>query len=129
MNDYIDVDTVGSFNPYQSTQAKGALLRFANHDATLYGANLSWKAPVARTPALGELNFTGYASITRGKRNDDGALYRMMPPNVLLALEQRDGPWNSQVDVRAVARKDRIDSRRLEPVTGGYALLNARTAY
>ena len=129
VNDYIDVDTVGAFNPYQSQQAKGALLRFANHDATLYGANLSWKAPVARKSAIGELNFTGYASLTRGKRNDDGALYRMMPPNVLLALEQRDGAWNSQFEVKAVARKDRIDSRRLESVTSGFALLNVRTAY
>ncbi|MCC6070768.1 TonB-dependent receptor [Massilia sp. GCM10020059] len=129
VSDYIDVDTVGSFNPYKSAQAKGALLRFANHDATLYGANLSWKAPIARTALLGELNLTGNASLTRGKRNDEGVLYRMMPPNMLLALEQRDGPWNSQLEVKAVAAKDRVDQRRLEPRTAGYALLNARTAY
>lgn len=129
VSDYIDVDTVGSFHPYKSMQANGALLRFANHDATLYGANLSWKAPIARTALVGELNFTGNASMTRGKRNDDGVLYRMMPPNMLLALEQRNGAWNSQFEVKAVAPKDRIDERRLEPRTAGYALLNARTAY
>ncbi|HEY1044556.1 MAG TPA: TonB-dependent receptor, partial [Telluria sp.] len=129
VSNYIDVDTLGSFKPYRVPTAKGALLRFANHDATLYGVNLSWKMPLARTSALGQLNFTGNAAITRGRRNDDGDLYRMMPPNVLFAIEQRDGPWNSQLELKAVARKERVDERRLEQVTAGFALLNARTAY
>ena len=129
VSDYIDVDTVGAFNPYGSTKAAGALLRFANHDATLYGTNLSWKMPLTRSTQLGQLNLLGNASLTRGKRNDSGVLYRMMPPNALLALEQRAGAWNSTLEVKAVARKDRVDQRRLEPRTAGYAVLNARTAY
>lgn len=129
VNDYIDVESIGTFNPYQSAQAKGALLRFANIDATLYGANLSWKAPLGRTKALGELNLTGNASLTRGKRSDSGVLYRMMPPNMLLALEQRSGAFTSQLEVKAVASKERVDQRRLEPRTAGYGVLNARTAY
>lgn len=129
VHDYIDVDVLGSFNPYMAMKAKGALLQFANHDARLYGANLSWKAPLAKRTAVGDLNFIGNTSLTLGKRADGGYLYRMMPPNMTLAIEQRSAQWNSQVELKVVARKDRVDTQRLEPVTAGYALLNARAAY
>lgn len=129
VHDYIDVDVLGSFKPYMAMNANGALLRFANHDAKLYGANMSWKAPLAKRTAVGDLNFIGNTSLTLGKRADGGDLYRMMPPNMLLAIEQRSAQWNSQVEIKAVARKNRVDARRLEPVTAGYALLNVRAAY
>jgi iron complex outermembrane receptor protein len=127
--DYIDVDVLGSFNPYMAMKAKGALLQFANHDARLYGANLSWKAPLAKRTAVGDLSFIGNTSLTLGKRADGGYLYRMMPPNMTLAIEQRSAQWNIQVELKVVACKDRVDTRRLEPATAGYALLNARAAY
>ncbi|HEY0060658.1 MAG TPA: TonB-dependent receptor [Telluria sp.] len=124
--DYIDVDVVGTFKPYMAAAAQGALLQFANHDVTLYGANLSWRMPLQTG---GNLSFTGNAAITRGSRTDGGALYRMMPPTTLLALEQRRGNWNAQVELKLVAKKNRVDMRRLESRTAGYGLLNARAAY
>ncbi|NHZ33425.1 TonB-dependent receptor [Massilia rubra] len=124
VSDYIDVDTLGQFNPYRSKIAQGALLRFANHDARLYGANLSWRMPL---PA--SLAFTGNAAYTRGKRADGGDLYHIMPPNALLALDYSHGPWSGQVETKLVAHKDHADARRLEPRTAGYALLNARAGY
>ncbi|MBV7538665.1 TonB-dependent receptor [Duganella sp. sic0402] len=124
VHDYIDVDVLGSFNPYMKMSAKGALLRFANHDARLYGANLSWGVPVAE-----QLKFLGNAAYTRGKRSDGGDLYRIMPLNALLTLEHSSGAWTNQLEARLVARKDKTDLRRLEPETGGYGLLNARTNY
>lgn len=123
VQDYIDVDVLGQFKPYNKT-AHGALLRFANHDARLYGANLSWSVPVAAT-----LKFTGTAAYTRGKRTDGGDLYHMMPANTLLTLEHSSGAWTNQLETRLVARKRKVDEQRLEPVTAGYALLNARTSY
>lgn len=129
VRDYIDVDVLGPFNPYMVMTARAALLRFANHDARLYGANLSWSVPLAGAGAYGDVRFTGNAAFTRGKRNDGGNLYHMMPPNALLALEHADGRWTSRLEARLVARKDRVDARRLEPVTAGYALLNARTGF
>lgn len=129
VNDYIDVDTVGSFNPYQVKTTRGTLLRFANHDATLYGANLSWKTTLGHSPAWGDFSFSGNSALTRGKRNDGGALYRIMPPSTLLVLEQRSGQWTGQLELKAVARKERVDVRRNEPVTAGYALLNAKGAW
>lgn len=129
VKDYIDVDVLGAFNPYMDKSARGALLRFANHDARLYGANLSWSVPLAADEGYGSLRFTGNAAYTRGKRSDGGDLYHMMPANALLTLEHVSGRWTSQFEARLVARKNRIDQRRLEPETGGYALLNMRTAF
>ncbi|MCE3603879.1 TonB-dependent receptor [Massilia sp. P8910] len=129
VRDYIDVDTLGQFNPYMVMGARGALLRFANHDARLHGANLSWRMPLPVSRAAGTLAFTGNAAYTRGKRADGGDLYHIMPLNAWLALEHSSGAWSSQVETKVVARKDHADLRRLEPHTAGYALLNARTGY
>jgi iron complex outermembrane receptor protein len=124
VQDYIDVDVLDSFNPYMMMSADGALLRFANHDAKLYGANLSWSVPVAAN-----VKFSGNTAYTRGKRIDGGDLYHIMPLNALLALEHTSGAWSSQIEARLVARKQHPDLRRLEPQTGGYGLLNLRTNY
>jgi iron complex outermembrane receptor protein len=129
VQDYIDVDVVGQFNPYRRMTAKGALLQFANHDAKLYGANLSWELPVPQTSLPGTLHFSGNAAYTRGKRNDGGDLYHIMPFNALLALEQQSGAWSNRLEAKLVTHKDRLDQRRLEPATAGYALLNVRTSY
>nr|WP_315251076.1 TonB-dependent receptor [uncultured Duganella sp.] len=125
VRDYIDVDLLGRFNPYMNMNANGSLLRFANHDARLYGANLSWSVPLAA-----QLKFTGNAAYTRGKRSDGGGdLYHIMPLNALLTLEHTSGPWTNQFEARLVANKDHADQRRLEPQTAGYGLLNIRTNY
>ncbi|AVR95140.1 TonB-dependent receptor [Pseudoduganella armeniaca] len=127
--DYIDVDVLGTFNPYMKMSTRGTLLRFANHDAKLYGTNLSWRLPLLAQGAYGSIALTGNAAWSRGTRRDGGDLYRIMPLNALLALEHELGRWSSQLDVRAVARKDHVDLRRLEPVTAGYALVGLRTAF
>lgn len=129
VQDYIDADVVGQFHPYMLMNAQGALLQFANHDAKLYGANLSWELPLAQQVLPGALRFSGNAAYTRGKRNDGGDLYHIMPFNALLALEQESGAWLNRIEAKLVARKDQIDQRRLEPVTAGYALLNVQTRY
>jgi len=129
VQDYIDVDVLGQFNPYMLMGAKGALLQFANHDARLYGANLSWEMPLAQHSALGALRFSGNAAYTRGKRMDGGDLYHIMPFNALLVLEQSSGAWSNRIEAKVVARKDEVDQRRLELVTAGYALLNVRSTY
>ncbi|MYM81636.1 TonB-dependent receptor [Duganella sp. FT50W] len=124
VQDYIDVDVLGQFTPY-GKQSTATLLRFANHDARLYGANLSWSVPLAAS-----LKFNGNAAYTRGKRSDGGGdLYHVMPRNALLTLEHASGAWTNQLEAKLVARKDHADARRLEPQTGGYGLLNVRGNY
>ncbi|MBP0597601.1 TonB-dependent receptor [Herbaspirillum sp. LeCh32-8] len=129
VQNYIDADVIGSFNPYGIASASGALLRFANHDARLYGINLSWKMPLARNTALGELAFTGKAGVTRGARVGGGQLYHMMPFNLLAALEQRSGAWSNRAEINYVARKTLVDAQRLEPVTASYTVVNLKSTY
>ena len=129
VQNYIDADVIGSFNVYGVAAAKGNLLRFANHDAQLYGLNLSWKLPVANATEYGDLNFSGKAGVTRGKRVGGGDLYHMMPLNISLALEQSKGAWNNVAELNYTARKSVVDSQRLEPVTASYTLVNLRSAY
>ena len=128
VDNYIDVDVLASFHPYMSMGANGNLLRFANHDAKLYGANLAWQLPLARSTRWGNFTASGNAAYTRGKRSDGGDLYRMMPFNALLAVEHKLGAWSSRIETKIVARKDKVDARRVEPETGGYALVNLRSS-
>ena len=130
VNDYIDADVLAPFNPYMQMDAKGNLLRFANHDAALYGVNLSWQTPLAASPRWGKFTATGNAAYTRGKRSDSdgGDLYRMMPLNALLGIEHAVGAWSNRAEMKMVARKDRVDARRLEPQTAGYAIVNLRSS-
>ena len=128
VDNYIDVDVLASFHPYMKMGANGNLLRFANHDAKLYGVNLAWQLPLARSSQWGSFMATGNTAYTRGKRSDGGDLYRMMPFNALLAVEHKLGAWSSRIEAKIVARKDKVDARRLEPETGGYALVNLRSS-
>ncbi|TNC75090.1 TonB-dependent receptor [Janthinobacterium lividum] len=128
VDNYIDVDVLSSFHPYMKMGANGNLLRFANHDAKLYGANLAWQLPLASSARWGSFMATGNAAYTRGKRSDGGDLYRMMPFNALLAVEHKLGAWSNRIETKIVARKDKVDARRVEPETGGYALVNLRSS-
>ena len=128
VDNYIDVDVLSSFHPYMKMGANGNLLRFANHDAKLYGANLAWQLPLASSARWGSFMATGNAAYTRGKRSDGGDLYRMMPFNALLAVEHKLGAWSNRIETKIVTRKDKVDARRVEPETGGYALVNLRSS-
>lgn len=129
VNNYIDTDVVGTFNAYQIAGVGRNQLQFANHDAKLYGVNLSWQLPLAENTAWGDFRFRGNAAVTRGKRSDGSDLYRMMPFNMLLAIEQSKGAWLNVIEARLVTHKNRTDENRLEPETAGYALVNLRTRY
>ena len=104
-------------------------LRFANHDAQLYGVNVSGTRVVAqrRGGALRPLWVLGYVN---GENLDTGDnLYHMMPFNARLALTHRLGGWSNALEVALVSDKSDINELRHEPVTPGYALVNLRTSY
>ncbi|ALG72629.1 TonB-dependent receptor [Azospirillum thiophilum] len=124
VQNYIDVERIG-------TLGNGFVkLRFANHDAILFGANLSAAATVHEDEALGTVRLSGVVGWVQGRNLDTGdALYHMMPLNALLTLEHRLGGWNSAVELQATARKERVETARNEPETPGYALVNLRTGY
>ncbi|MFY9327357.1 MAG: TonB-dependent receptor [Georgfuchsia sp.] len=126
VKDYIDADKTGSFVRYGRTLS---LLQFANHDARLYGLSISWHAIAWDSAAYGVGDFKGKFDWTRGKRNDGGDLYHIMPPNLTLGLEQQLGNWINSAEVQLVAAKTAVDVRRNEDKTSGYALVNFGTRY
>ncbi|MBV1774257.1 TonB-dependent receptor [Burkholderiaceae bacterium DAT-1] len=129
IKDAIDVDVVGTFNPYGKKNATRALLQFANHDATLYGVNLAASGTLANQSAMGTVGFDLRIDLTRGKRDDSGDLYHIMPANMRLAITQTAGDWHNHVEWQLVAQKDHVDARRFEDKTAGYGLLNVGTEY
>lgn len=105
-------------------------LRFVNHDARLYGIDLSGRALLAESEELGRVSLSGVIGYVNGEDQVTGnPLYHMMPWNARLSLEHRLGGWTSIAEVHLVDDKLRVDEARLEPVTSGYALFNLRTSY
>jgi iron complex outermembrane recepter protein len=131
VQDYIDVDKVG-------TSGSGAnainILQFANHDAELYGFDLSGRALIAQTAIYGDFSISGVAGYVRGWRVDNGmSLYHMMPLNGKVALENAimlfGGRVTSAVEVQAAAVKSNVETTRLEPTTPAYGVVNMRASY
>jgi iron complex outermembrane recepter protein len=127
VQDFIDVDTLGSFNP--GVGETKALLQFANHDAYLYGLNVSWQAVAWSSAGWGTGTFRGKLDWTQGKRTDGGNLYHLMPLNTTLRLDQTVGAWKNYAELVLVAKKSRVDDRRDEATTAGYGLANLGTRY
>lgn len=135
VNDYIDVDrcatTLGGACTVanKSVQNNAAYLQFANHDARLYGVDVSAKAPLA-SGGFGQLNGRGVLGYVHGRNLDTGDnLYHLMPLNAKLALDHQLGQWSNSAEVQLVAAKDEVQAVRNETKTAGYALVNLRTAY
>lgn len=129
VQNYIDVDAIGSFNPYMAMGETKALLRFANHDAHLYGVNVSWQASAWSGNGWGSGALRGKLDWTQGRRDDGGRLYHLMPLNATLGLDQSIGAWKHHAEVVLVARKSRVDGRRDEATSAGYGLVNLGTRY
>lgn len=130
VRDYIGVNRIGTFNPRMAMGATRALLQFANHNAKLYGIDLSLNATVWDNPSIGRGQVKAVLGLTRGERTDTGTdLYQIMPLNLRLSVEHAINAWTNAVELQLVDRKSRVDPVRLEPETGGYALVNLRTAY
>lgn len=125
VTDFIDVDDLGPGGMMGPTRR----LQFANHDAHLYGVNFSWRLPVWENNAYGSGTFKGKFDWTRGKRDDGGDLYHIMPANLALTLEQTRNGWTHSAELIMVAAKSAVDNRRVEYQTGGYSLMNLSTRY
>ena len=93
VEDYIDVDLINSMGAYND-------LRFANHDAELYGVNVSGRTRLLQNAELGTVSLSGLAGYVHGRRTDTGgSLYHMMPLNARVALEDKvsvcRGTWTN----------------------------------
>jgi iron complex outermembrane receptor protein len=124
VEDYIDADFVRAQN------ANFVTLKFANHDARLYGVNVSGTMPLWASAEAGRFSLSGILGYVDGENLDRGDnLYHMMPLDARLALNHRLGGWASALEVTLVDEKSQVDDLRNEPVTPGYALVNLRTSY
>jgi len=135
VQDYIDVDrcataTCLASNPANLTARSGFVyLRFANHDATLYGVNLEGRLAVWDNSAYGRGEFWGLVSYTEGQRGDGINLYHMMPINAKLAFDHRLGGWINSIELQLVGSKTLVSQVHNELTTPSYALVNLRTGY
>ncbi len=133
VNDYIDAircTTGASCTPANQTVTnKFVVLQYANHEAELYGLDLSGRMPLAKT-GIGDFGFTGLLNYTHGENRDtNDGLYNIMPLNGKLALTQQLGGWDNAVELVLVQGKDDVSAVRNEIETAGYGLTNLRASY
>lgn len=125
VQDYIGVRKIGNQMGGQFVN-----LQFANHDAELYGVNVSGTLPLVRESDYGSFAMTAIAGYVHGENADTGiSLYHMMPFNTRLALTHKLGGWSSAIELEVVGGKHNVDTVRNELETSAYALLNLRTSY
>jgi iron complex outermembrane receptor protein len=128
VQDYIGVRKLGDS---LGAAHKGFVnLEFANHDAELYGVNISGSMPLHVSAQFGRFALTGVAGYVHGENVDNGvSLYHMMPLNGRFALTHALAGWTSAVELDLVGGKHNVDTTRNELETAGYALVNLRTSY
>ncbi|MCE1237734.1 MAG: TonB-dependent receptor [Hyphomicrobiales bacterium] len=125
VENYIDADRIASTswtapNPF-------VLLKFANHDAELWGFDANARTRLWESDVWGRFDLTGRLAYTRGRNLDTGdGLYRVMPLEGRIGLDHRLDRWTNHVDLQMVAEKTDVSQTRVELKTAGYALLNWR---
>ncbi len=130
VQDYIDADFVRNLPDMMGMPTDFVALRFANHDARLYGVNVSGTTLLWEGRGTGRFDLAAVVGYVNGENLDTGDnLYHMMPFNARVSLLHRLGAWSNAVELVAVNRKSEINELRNEPVTPGYALVNLRTSY
>ena len=132
VNNYIDaVQYVnGSQTPRTSlVSSQWSLLRYANQNAQLAGADLSGRMPLGKNE-LGTFGLNGSLSYTWGRNQDTGfGLYNIMPLNGKMIFTHQTTGWDNALEFVAVARKSRTSVERNEVQTPGYFISNIRASY
>jgi iron complex outermembrane recepter protein len=128
VQDYIDADLIGTATA--ATYSGIRLLKFANHNAVLFGTDITANANVWNSSSFGKGSVVTAISYTRGYRTDGtGSLYHMMPLNAKITLEHTMNAWTNGLYLQGVASKDQVNGLRKEPTTPGYALVDLKTNY
>ncbi len=124
VKDYIGANKIGT-----SMMTGTSNLQFVNHDAKIYGLDVSSKAAVwDNSYGVGQVKTV--LGWTHGTRTDTGGnLYHIMPFNARVTLEQAVSSWANAAELQLVGKKSNVDTLRNEPATSGYTLVNLRTAY
>jgi iron complex outermembrane receptor protein len=127
VQNYVDVDTMMTTTYGMSTFAQ---LRFANHDARIYGADLSGSAVAWNNLTLGQAKISAVAGWLHGERTEPSTgLYQMMPINLRIAFDEELKGLTAGIGLQAVDRKSRVDPNRFEQKTPGYTLVDLHAGY
>jgi iron complex outermembrane receptor protein len=136
VQDYIDADYLKTQSGMDMGGGMGGAtsefvtLRFANHDAQLYGVNVSGNVELWDSPQYGMFGLSALIGYVNGENLDSGdTLYHMMPINAQLTLNHQLGNWTNAVQVTMVNEKSDVNDLRNEPTTPGYALVDLRSSY
>ncbi|WP_201590673.1 TonB-dependent receptor [Psychrobacter fozii] len=132
IDDYVDaIQWDSAINTAATTQTANQynVMRYTNQDARIYGIDITADRDLTSN-AWGDWGLTGSLSYTNGKNKDTGShLYNIMPLNASIALNHENNNWRNQVEVVAVAAKNKVSTPRNEIKTAGYGLLNLSTGY
>jgi iron complex outermembrane receptor protein len=126
IQNYIDVNVA----PTMGGMSMLPLLQFANHDARIFGGDLSGFATLwsSNSAGTGKLSATG--ACLHGTRTDSNTpLYQMMPLNLRLAFDEEVKGLSAGFGTEVVDSKSRLDPNRMELRTPGYALFNLHAVY
>jgi iron complex outermembrane receptor protein len=127
IQNYVDVNTLKTTTYGMSTFAQ---LQFANHDARIYGTDLSASAVAWKSQAFGQAKIGAVAGWLHGERTDTStALYQMMPLNLRIAFDEELKGLSAGIGANMVDRKSDVDPNRLEQKTPGYTLFNIHAGY
>jgi len=130
VHDYIDVERIGGRGFSAPGNEVRNILQFTNHNAELYGIDVSGSLALWDNERLGNGRLYGTLGYVHGidLENGDG-LYHMMPLNARLWVEQQLSGFTNTIEMQLVSRKSETDPLRFEPGTPGYVLFNIGSSY
>jgi len=127
VQNFVDVNTLMTAMYGMSTFAQ---LQFANHNARIYGADLSGSAVAWNSLSFGQAKIGAMAGWLHGERTDTSTgLYQMMPLNLRVNFDEELKGVTAGFGIQVVDRKSSVDPRRLEQKTPGYTLFNLHSGY
>jgi len=122
VQDYVDVDTLMTTMYGMSTFAQ---LQFTNHNARIYGTDLSGSAVAWNSLTFGQGKIGAVAGWLHGERTDTSTgLYQMMPLDLRVNFDEELKGLTAGLGIQAVDRKSNVDPNRFEQKTPGYTLFN-----
>jgi iron complex outermembrane receptor protein len=129
--DYIDAVACNKVEKSCMSRSDGfSTLSLDNQAAKIYGFDLDSQQSLSKIKGYGSLILKGSFSYSRGENTDaNDNLYRVMPANVKLAIEQKYNQWTNRVEARLVSNKTKLSKIRNETRSPGYGLVNIFSTY
>ena len=131
VDDYIDAVACSEVGKSCMSRSDGfSTLSLDNQAARIYGFDLSGYQSLAGIKGYGDIVLKGSFSYSKGKNSvANDSLYRVMPANTKLILEQKYGQWSNRLEASLVKNKTNLSKIRNELETPSYGLINVFSTY